>query len=131
MSESLNNNQLDFYRNQISQNPNDQSNTLMRQDRREVSFVVDKNFLESSFNKFLTDNFNKIQQIDRNNQSIEQLYNIFQIMAQEIIKLKNDLSEAFHEERNKIGEMEEKKNQQINNLCEIWNNENSKNINEN
>ena len=52
-------------------------------------------------------------------------------MAQEIIKLKNDLSEAFHEERNKIGEMEEKKNQQINNLCEIWNNENSKNINEN
>ena len=67
----------------------------MKQDRREVSFLLDKNFLESSLNKFLTENFKKIQNIEQNNQSITQLYNIFQIIAQEIIKLKNDSTEAF------------------------------------
>ena len=54
----------------------------MKRDIRQVSFEVDKNFLETSFNKFLYDNFEKIRQIDQNNQSIAQLYNIFQIIAQ-------------------------------------------------
>ena len=31
-----------------------------------------------------------------------QLYNIFQIIAQEIIKLKGDLTEAFNAQENKI-----------------------------
>ena len=102
----------------------------MRHDRRDVSFVVDKNFLESTFNKLLTDNFYKIQQINLNNQTIEQLYNIFQIMSQEIIKIKNDISEAFYAEEKKIGEIKEINNQQINNIYDIWNKENSKNIND-
>ena len=63
----------------------------MRHDRREVSFIVNKNFLESEFYKFLTENFHKFQQIEQNNQSIVWLYNIFQIMVQEIIKIKNAL----------------------------------------
>ena len=64
MSENLNKNQPDFYHNQIYQNQNNQANIVLKQDRREVSFQVDKNFLESSFNKFLTENFNKIQNIE-------------------------------------------------------------------
>ena len=40
-----------------------------------------------------------------------------------------DLLEAFYEERNKIGEIEEKKNQQINDMCKLWINENSKYVN--
>ena len=52
MSEISNNNQLDFYHNQIKQNQNNQANIFMRHDRRDVSFVVDKNFLETTFNKF-------------------------------------------------------------------------------
>ena len=128
MSESLNNNQLDFYHNQINQNQNNQSNIVMRRDIRQVSFEVDENFLQTSFNKFLHDNFQKIQEFDQNNKSIAQLYNIFQIIAQEITKLKSDLTQAFNAERNKIGEIEENKNQQINKMCEIWSNENLKNI---
>ena len=127
MSEDLNNNQLDFYNNQIYPKQNNQANILLKQDRREVSFQVDKNFLESSFNKFLTENFNKIQNIEKNNQSIMQLYNIFQIIAQEIIKLKGDLTEAFSVQENKINNIEEKKNEQLNNICNIFNEENSKN----
>ena len=128
MSDNLNNNQLDFYHNQINQNQNNQANIFLRHDRREVSFVIDKNFLESSFNKFLTEHFSKMQQIEQNNQNIGQLYNIFQVMAQEIIKLKNDLTQAFNVESNKIGEVGENNNQQINKMCEVFNNENSKNI---
>jgi chromosome segregation ATPase len=131
MSDNLNNNQLDFYHNQINQNQNNQANIFLRHDRREVSFVIDKNFLESSFNKFLTEHFSKMQQIEQNNQNIGQLYNIFQVMAQEIIKLKNDLTQAFNVESNKIGEIGEigeNNNQQINKMCEVFNNENSKNI---
>ena len=90
---------------------------MLKQDRREVSFKVDKNFLESSFNKFLTENFNKIQNIEQNNKSIMQLYNIFQIIAQEIVKLKGDLTEAFNAQENKINNIEENKNQQINKIC--------------
>ena len=48
MSENLNNNQIDFYRNQILQNQDNQANIVLRQDKREVSFEVDKNFLQSS-----------------------------------------------------------------------------------
>ena len=129
MADNLNNNQLDFYQNQIYHNPNNQANIVLKQDRREVSFKVDQNFLQSSFNKFLTENFNKIQNIEQNNKSIMQLYNIFQIIAQEIVKLKGDLTEAFNAQENKINNIEENKNQQINKICNIWNEENSKNIN--
>ena len=38
-----------------------------------------------------------------------QLYNIFQIIAQKIIKLKGDLTEAFSIQENKINYIEEKK----------------------
>ena len=124
----MNNDQLDFYHNQINQNQNSQANIVMKRDIRQVSFEVDKNFLETSFNKFLYDNFEKIRQIDQNNQSIAQLYNIFQIIAQEIVKLKNDLTQAFNAESNKINEVDENKNQQINKLYEVLNNENSKNF---
>ena len=124
----MNNNQLDFYHNQINQNQISQANIVMKRDIRQVSFEVDKNFLETSFNKFLYDNFEKIRQIDQNNQSIAQLYNIFQIIAQEIVKLKNDLTQAFNAESNKINEVDENKNQQINKLYEVFNNENSKNF---
>ena len=129
MADNLNNNQLDFYHNQIYQNQNNRANIRLRQDRREVSFQVDENFLQFSFNKFLTENFNKIQNIEQNNKSIMQLYNIFQIIAQEIVKLKGDLTEAFNAQENKINTIEENKNQQINKICNIWNEENSKNIN--
>ena len=131
MSEIINNNQLDFYHNQINPNQNSQANIVMRHDIRQVSFVVGEDFLNSQFNKFLTENFNRILQISQNNQNseqINQLYNIFQIMAQEIIKLKNDLSEAFSEEGKIIGDINEDRNKQINNICKIWNDENSKNI---
>ena len=60
MSEIMNNNQLDFYHNQINSNKNNLANILMRRDIREVSFKVDENFLNSQFNKFLTENFNRI-----------------------------------------------------------------------
>ena len=131
MSEIINNNQLDFYHNQINPNQNSQANIVMRHDIRQVSFVVGEDFLNSQFNKFLTENFNRILQISQNNQNneqINQLYNIFRIMAQEIIKLKNDLSEAFSEEGKIIGDINEDRNKQINNICKIWNDENSKNI---
>ena len=65
MADNLNNNQLDFYKNQIYPNQNNQANIVLKQDRREVSFQVDENFLQSSFNKFLTENFNKIQNIEK------------------------------------------------------------------
>ena len=114
MSEIINNNQLDFYHNQINPNQNSQANIVMRRDIRQVSFEVDEDFLNSQFNKFLTENFNRILQIsqnnqnnEQNNQSINQLYNIFQIMAQEIIKLKNDISEAFSAEGKMIGDINE------------------------
>ena len=119
----MNNNQLDFYHNRINPNQNSQANIVMRRDIRQVSFEVDKNFLETLFNKFLFDNFQKIQQIDKSNQSIAQLYNIFQIIAQEIIKLKNALTQAFNAESNKINEVDENKNQQINKLYEVLNND--------
>ena len=88
IAENLNNNQFEFYKNQIQQIQNNQSNIMIRQDKKEVYFQVENNFLKSSFNKFLTENFEKIQNIEQNNKSIVQLYNIFQIIAQEIIKLK-------------------------------------------
>ena len=94
MSEISNNKQLDFYRNQINQNQNNQANIFLRENRKEVSFIVIKNFLEFTFNKFLYDNLQRIQQFDPNNQSI----------------------------------VNENKNQQIDNICKIWNNKNSKNI---
>ena len=61
MSDNLNNDQIDFYRNQISQNQSNRPNMVLRQERREASFEIDKNFLESSLNRFLEQNFQKIQ----------------------------------------------------------------------
>ena len=52
MSENLNDNQIDFYQNQILQNQDNQANIVLRQDRREVSFEIDRNFLQPSLNKF-------------------------------------------------------------------------------
>ena len=115
-----------LYHNQIYQDQNNRANIRLRENRREISFQVDENFLQSSFNKLLTENFNKIQNIEQNNKSIMQLYNIFQIIAQEIVKLKVDLTEAFNAQENKINYIEENKNQQINKICDIWNEENSK-----
>ena len=73
MSDNLNDDQLDFCRNQMNPNQNGRANIFLRQDRREISFIVDKNFLETSFNKFLYDNFQRFGQIVQSNQSIAQL----------------------------------------------------------
>ena len=59
MSDNLNNDKIDFYRNQISQNQSNRPNMVLRQERREASFAIDKNFLESSLNKFLEQNFQR------------------------------------------------------------------------
>ena len=120
MSESLNN-QLDFYHNQIPQNPSNQANVLMKTDKREVSFVVDSNFLQSSLSHFLEDNFKKIQNIEQNNQKIDQIYNVFQIMGQEINNLKNDLTKAFQAQNNKINKIDEEKNIVNKNCYEFFN----------
>ena len=72
MSDNLNN-QLDFYRNQIPSNQENQANIMMRQDRREISFKIDQNFLQSSLNKFLEEKFQQIQSFG-NNQNIENIY---------------------------------------------------------
>ena len=53
MSENLNNNEIDFYRNQIPQNQGNLTNIVLKQERKEACFEVDQNFLQSSFNKFL------------------------------------------------------------------------------
>ena len=130
ISDNLNN-QLDFYQNQIQPNQNNQANVVMRQDRREVSFEVDQNFLQSSFNRFLDQNFQKIQNIENYKQNIAQLYNIFQIMGQEIIKLKNDLTEAFKIQEQKIKDIDKSKNEvniKCSNFYEEFQKENEKNL---
>ena len=125
---SENNNELVFYRNQIPQNQNNQANIMLRQEKREVSFKVDQNFLESSLNKFLEQNFQKIQSIENNNQNIMQLYNIFQILGQEIIKLKDELIEAFTIQEEKIKNINDSKEDVIkkcSNFFDNWQKEDS------
>ena len=60
MDDNLNNNQIDFYQNQIPQNQGNLTNITLRQERKEASFEVDNNFLQSSFNKFLEQKFQQI-----------------------------------------------------------------------
>ena len=102
----------------------------MRTDRREVSFAIYPNFLQSSLNVYLQQNFKKIQNTEENNQKIEQLYNDFQIMEQEINKLKDDLTKAFKAQEDKINNIEEDKNK-VNEKCfdfyKKWKDEDSKN----
>ena len=129
MSDNLNN-KLDFYRNQIPQNPNNQANILMRQDRREVSFAVDPNFLQSSLYLFLQENFKKIQNIEHNNQKIEQMFEVFRIMGQEINNLKDNLTKAFQVQENKINNINQdnnKVNQKCYDFYKAWLDEDSKN----
>ena len=128
MSDNLNN-QLDFYRNQIPSNQENQANIMMRQDRREISFKIDQNFLQSSLNKFLEEKFQQIQSFG-NNQNIENIYNAFQIIGQEIINIRNDLTNAFTEQEQKINNIKESNNE-VNEKCskfyEKWENEDLKN----
>ena len=83
---------------------------MLRQDRREVSFQVNQNFLQSSLNKFLQENFQKIQNIENNNQ-IGQLYNVFQILGQEINNLKDDLTKALKAQEEKINTVNNSKDE--------------------
>ena len=129
MSEDLNN-QLVYYQNQISQDQSNQANIMLRLDRREVSFNIDQNFLQSSLNKFLEQNFQKIQNIENNNENIKQLYNIFQILGQEIIHLKDDLNKAFTLQEDKINKINASKNEVIekcSNFFEDWRKEDTLN----
>ena len=89
MSEINNNNQIVFYRNQIGQNQDNQPNMMLRQERKEVSFHVDQNFLNSSVYRFLEQNFQKIQNVENINQSIAQFHDICQFLGQEIINIRN------------------------------------------
>ena len=135
MADNLNNNQLDFYRNQIQQNQVNQANIVMRLDRREVSFEIDQNFLQSSLNRFLEQNFQRIQNSENNNQSLAQFHNIIQILGQEINNIRNDLTQAFTVQEEKINNINENNNK-VNEKCfkffEEWQKENEinkKNLN--
>ena len=114
------NNQLVSYQNQIPQNQDNQANIVLKQERKEVSFEIDQKFLQSSLNKFLEQNFKKIQNIENNNQNIMQLYNIFQILGQEIIKLKNELTEAFAIQEEKINNINDSKEDVIKNCSNFF-----------
>ena len=122
------NNQLVSYQNQIPQNQDNQANIVLKQERKEVSFEIDQKFLQSSLNKFLEQNFQKIQSIENNNQNIMQLYNIFQILGQEIIKLKDELTEAFSIQEKKINNINDSKEDVIkkcSNFFDKWQKEDS------
>ena len=97
MSENLNNNEIDFYRNQIPPNQGNLTNVVLRQERKEASFEVGQNFLESSFNKFLEQKFQQIQ-----TQVPDQLQNVLRVMGQQIIDLRNYVDNSFTMQDNKI-----------------------------
>ena len=130
MSEINNNNQIVFYRNQIGQNQDNQPNMMLRQERKEVSFHVDPNFLNSSVYRFLEQNFQKIQNVENINQSIAQFHDICQFLGQEIINIRNDFSKALITQENKINLVNESKNK-VNEHCikfyEDWKIEDSRN----
>ena len=119
MSDNLNN-QIDFYQNQISSNQSSQPNIRLRQERREVSFEIDQKFLQSSLNRLLEQNFQKIQNVENNNQNIAQLYNIFQILGQEITKLKEDLTQAFTIQEEKINNINASKEDMVKNCSHFF-----------
>ena len=131
MSDNLNN-QLDFYRNQIPSNQENQANVVMRRDRGEISFQLDSNFLQSSLNKILEKN---LQNIENNNQNFAHISNAFQVLGQEIINIKNDFYQAIGIQENKINNIKESNNE-VNEKCfkffEEWQKENEinkKNLN--
>ena len=97
MAENLNNNEIDFYRNQIPPNQGNLTNVVLRQERKEASFEVGQNFLESSFNKFLEQKFQQIQ-----TQVPDQLQNVLRVMGQQIIDLRNYVDNSFTMQDNKI-----------------------------
>ena len=126
MSDNLNN-QLDFYRNQIPSNQENQANVVMRRDRGEISFQLDSNFLQSSLNKILEKN---LQNIENYNQNFAHIRNAFQVLGQEIINIKNDFYQAIGIQENKINNIQESNNE-VNEKClkfyEKWENEDLKN----
>jgi hypothetical protein len=129
MDDNLNNNQIDFYQNQIPQNQGNLTNITLRQERKEASFEVDNNFLQSSFNKFLEQKFQQIQNKE-NMQVTNQIQNVLQVMGQQINNLRNDLDKAFAIQEDKINSIDASKNE-VNQKCsefyEKWEKENSEN----
>jgi len=83
--------------------------------------------LQSSLNKFLEENFQKIQNIENNNQNIARLYSVFQIVCQEINNTRNDLTKAFTDQELKINRINEV-NEKYSKFYEKWQDEDSKNI---
>ena len=125
MSENLNNNEIDFYRNQIPPNQGNLTNVVLRQERKEASFEVGQNFLESSFNKFLEQKFQQIQ-----TQVPDQLQNVLRVMGQQIIALRNYVDNSFTMQDNKINCINAGK-EEVNEKCKQfyikWEKEDSKN----
>ena len=130
MDDNLNNNQIDFYQNQMPQNQGNLTNITLRQERKEASFEVDNNFLQSSFNKFLEQKFQQIQNKE-NMQVTNQIQNVLQVMGQQINNLRNDLDKAFAIQEDKIISIDASKNEVTQKCIEFydkWKKENSKNI---
>ena len=129
MADNYNNNQISFYQNQIHQNQGNLTNITLRQERKEASFEVDNNFLQSSFNKFLEQKFQQIQNKE-NMQVTNQIQNVLQVMGQQINNLRNDLDKAFAIQEDKINSIDASKNE-VNQKCsefyEKWDKENSEN----
>ena len=125
MAENLNNNEIDFYRNQIPPNQGNLTNVVLRQERKEASFEVGQNFLESSFNKFLEQKFQQIQ-----TQVPDQLQNVLRVMGQQIIDLRNYVDNSFTMQDNKINCINAGK-EEVNEKCKQfyskWEKEDSKN----
>ena len=115
MDDNLNNNQIDFYQNQMPQNQGNLTNITLRQERKEASFEVDNNFLQSSFNKFLEQKFQQIQNKE-NMQVTNQIQNVLQVMGQQINNLRNDLDKAFAIQEDKINNIDASKNE-VNQKC--------------
>ena len=122
MAENLNN-QIDFYRNQIPQNQGNLTNLVLRQERKEASFEVGQDFLESSLNKFLEQKFNQIQ-----SKVPDQLQNVLRVFGQQLIDLRNDVDNAFKMQDNKINCINASKDE-VNEKCsefyKEWEKENS------
>ena len=126
MADNLNN-QIDFYQNQIHQNQGNLANVVLRQERKEASFEVGQNFLESSFNKFLEQKFQQIQN-NENRLIPAQLQNVLQVIGQQLIDLRNDVDNAFKMQENKINCINAGKDE-VNEKCsefyKEWEKENS------
>ena len=126
MADNLNN-QIDFYQNQIHQNQGNLANVVLRQERKEASFEVGQNFLESSFNKFLEQKFQQIQN-NENRLIPAQLQNVLQVIGQQLIDLRNDVDNAFKMQENKINFINAGKdevNEKFSEFYKEWEKENS------